>query len=150
MENRTTLHSKEAKGSTIDGAKAQSLLDGFNLLCSLNPSETVDKLLSLTRQIALKMRGITVGEWALSPTHKKVPFEELQSQVSLSKRTVGEMSAAMLYQASGAGKKTIEDVLKRYSSLAGLMEALEGAAPPWRRRGKGSRRPRRGTTPRGR
>ena len=54
-----------------------------------------------------------------------MPFEELQSQVSLSKRTVGEMSAAMLYQASGAGKKTIEDVLKRYSSLAGLMEALE-------------------------
>ena len=125
VENSHTLHSKEAKSSTINGTKVQSLLDGFNLLSSLNPAETVDKLLSLTRQIALKMRHLTIDDWIHSPAHKNVLFEELHSQVSINKRTVTEMSAAMLYQTAGAGKKTVEDVFKRYTSLAGLMEALE-------------------------
>ena len=43
----------------------------------------------------------------------------------LTKRTIGDMSAVMLYQISGMGKKTIETVMKRYSSLAELMEVME-------------------------
>ena len=124
VENRTS-HCKEAKGSTIDGSKARSLLDGFNVLCTSSPAETVDRILSLTRQIALKMRGLTVSDWICSPAYKKVPFGELQGQASIKKRTVSEISAAMLYQAEGVGKKTVEDIFKRYTSLAKLMEALE-------------------------
>jgi ERCC4-type nuclease len=49
----------------------------------------------------------------------------LQRHATLAKRNVRQLSEAMVYQISGIGKKSVEELFAAYSSVSGLMDALE-------------------------
>ena len=103
----------------------QSQLDGFRLMYTVNTEDTVDKLLSLTRQIGLMMRGYRAADYMNKSYFKKVDFLELQQKAAILKRSVSQISESMVYQMSGVGKVTAQQVCAQYSTLAELMATLE-------------------------
>ena len=125
VENSKTMKPAEQKMATIMGSKVQSQLDGFRLMYTVNTEDTVDKLLSLTRQIGLMMRGYRAADYMNKSYFKKVDFLELQQKAAILKRSVSQISESMVYQMSGVGKVTAQQVCAQYSTLAELMATLE-------------------------